>query len=72
MSWLEFAGRLFLGWLVLVFLFSPHLTYHLSRRTPVQSEDVLHTIQSTNQAALHHGSRVTTADSFVWILERQQ
>jgi cardiolipin synthase len=59
MSWLEIAGALFLLWLVLVFLFTPHINYHLSRRTSVHAEDFLYTIQSTCQAALHHGNRVT-------------
>jgi cardiolipin synthase len=59
MSWLEIAGSLFLVWLVLVFLFTPHIAYHLSRRTSVHAEDFLYTIQSTCQAALHHGNRVT-------------
>jgi cardiolipin synthase len=59
MSWLEIAGGLFLVWLVLVFLFTPHINYHLSRRTSVHSDDFLYTIQSTCQAALHHGNRVT-------------
>jgi cardiolipin synthase len=59
MSWLEIAGAVFLVWLVLVFLFTPHINYHLSRRTSVHAEDFLYTIQSTCQAALHHGNRVT-------------
>jgi len=59
MSWLAVAGGLFLVWLVLVFLFTPHINYHLSRRTSVLAEDFLYTIQSTCQAALHHGNRVS-------------
>ena len=59
MSWLEIAGAVFLIWLVLVFLFTPHINYHLSRRTSVHAEDFLYTIQSTCQAALHHGNRVS-------------
>jgi cardiolipin synthase len=59
MSWLEIAGALFLVWLVLVFLFTPHINYHLSRRTSVHAEDFLYTIQSTCQAALHHGNGIT-------------
>ena len=46
-------------WLVLVFLFTPHINYHLSRRTSVHAEDFLYTLQSTCQAALHHGNLVT-------------
>ena len=59
MSWLEVAGGAFLVWLVLVFLFTPGINYHLSQRTSVHHEDFLYTIQSTCQAALHHGNHVT-------------
>src|SRR5687768_17633038 len=58
MGWLEIAGALFLVWLVLVFLFTPGIDYHLARRTSVHADDFLYTLQSTCQAALHHGNRV--------------
>ena len=57
MDWLQIAGAVFLIWLVLVFLFTPHINYHLSRRTSVHADDFLYTLQSTCQAALHHGNR---------------
>jgi cardiolipin synthase len=59
MDWLEIAGGAFLVWLVLVFLFTPGINYHLARRTSVHADDFLYTLQSTCQAALHHGNRVT-------------
>jgi cardiolipin synthase len=59
MDWLSTAGALFLVWLVLVFLFTPGINYHLVRRTSVHADDFLYTLQSTCQAALHHGNRVT-------------
>jgi cardiolipin synthase len=59
MDWLSAAGALFLVWLVLVFLFTPGINYHLARRTSVHADDFLYTLQSTCQAALHHGNRVT-------------
>jgi cardiolipin synthase len=59
MTWLTIAGGVFLVWLVLVFLFTPAINYHLSRRTSVHDKEFLYTIQSTCQAALHHGNRVT-------------
>jgi cardiolipin synthase len=59
MLWLEITGGVFLAWLVLVFLFTPGINYHLSERTSVHHKDFLYTIQSTCQAALHHGNRVT-------------
>jgi len=59
MIWLAWAGGVFLVWLVLVFLFTPGIPYHLAHRTSVHDKDFLYTIQSTCQAALHHGNRVT-------------
>ena len=59
MDWLSIAGALFLAWVVLVFLFTPGINYHLARRTSVHADDFLYTLQSTCQAALHHGNRVT-------------
>jgi cardiolipin synthase len=59
MDWLSIAGALFLVWLVVVFLFTPGINYHLARRTSVHADDFLYTLQSTCQAALHHGNRVT-------------
>lgn len=59
MDWLSTAGALFLVWLVLVFLFAPGINYHLARRTSVHADNFLYTLQSTCQAALHHGNRVT-------------
>ena len=59
MFWLAIAGGGFLVWLVLVFLFTPGINYHLARRTSVRADDFLYTIQSTCQAGLHHGNRIT-------------
>jgi cardiolipin synthase len=59
MFWLSIAGAIFLTWLVLVFLFTPGINYHLSQRTSIHEGDFLYTLQSTCQAALHHGNKVT-------------
>jgi len=59
MFWLSIAGGLFLAWLILVFLFTPGINYHLSQRTSVHEPNFLYTLQSTCQAALHHGNAVT-------------
>jgi cardiolipin synthase A/B len=59
MTWLTAAGGIFLVWLVLVFLFTPGINYHLSRRTSVRDASFQYTIQSTCQAQLYHGNRVT-------------
>ncbi len=59
MFWLSVAGGIFLIWLILVFLFTPAINYHLAQRTSIHAPDFLYTLQSTCQAALHHGNRVT-------------
>jgi cardiolipin synthase len=59
MEWLSIAGAVFITWLVLVFLFTPGINYHLAKRTSVHADDFLYTLQSTCQAALHHHNRVT-------------
>lgn len=59
MEWLALAGALFLVWVVLVFLFTPGIDYHLSQQTSIGAEGFLYTLQSTCQAALHHGNRIT-------------
>jgi len=59
MTWLAVAGAVFLAWLVLVFLFAPRIDYRLSERTPIDHADFLYTLQSTCQAALHRGNRIT-------------
>jgi cardiolipin synthase len=59
MLWLSVAGAIFLVWLILVFLFTPGINYHLSHRTSIHHADFLYTLQSTCQAALYRGNRVT-------------
>jgi cardiolipin synthase A/B len=59
MFWLSVAGGIFLTWLVLVFLFTPGINYHLAHRTSIHAPEFLYTLQSTCQAALHHGNRIT-------------
>src|SRR5687768_13966151 len=58
MGWLEVAGAVFIAWLVLVFLFTPGINYHLAHRTSIHEEGFLYTLQSACQAALHHGNVV--------------
>ena len=58
MDWLAVAGGVFLAWLVLVFLFTPGINYHLAHRTSLHDQGFLYTLQSTCQAALHHGNSV--------------
>jgi len=61
MFWLSVAGGIFLTWLVVVFLFTPGINYHLAHRTSIHAKEFLYTLQSTCQAAVHHGNRVSVA-----------
>lgn len=58
MTWLAIAGALFLIWLVLVFLFTPGIGYHVRARVPLDAPEFLHTIESTCQAAVRTGNAV--------------
>ena len=58
MIWLAVAGALFLTWLVLVFLFTPGIGYHVRARVPLDSPAFMRTLQAMCQAAVHGGNRV--------------
>lgn len=52
------VGLAFITWLVLVLLFTPRIDYHVTSPLRPDSDDFLHVIQSTCQAAIHHHNRV--------------
>jgi cardiolipin synthase A/B len=58
MFWLAVGGGVFLVWFLLVVLFTPGINYRLSQRTSIHDPGFLYTLQSTCQAALHHGNSV--------------
>ena len=58
MTWLALAGALFLLWLVLVFLFTPGIRYHIRTRLAIDAPEFLRTLESTCQSAVHEGNRV--------------
>jgi cardiolipin synthase len=58
MFWLSVAGGIFIAWLIVVVLFTPGINYHLSRRVSIHDPGFLYTLQSTCQAALHHGNAI--------------
>lgn len=58
MFWLSAAGAIILVWFIVIVLFTPGINYRLSHRTSVHDAGFLYTIQSTCQAALHHGNRI--------------
>jgi len=45
-------------WVLMITLFSPHINYRVTTPLPASSHDLLHIIQATCQASLHHQNRV--------------
>jgi cardiolipin synthase A/B len=52
------VGFAFVTWLVLVLLFTPRIDYHVAAPLRPDSDDFLHVIQSTCQAAIHFHNKV--------------
>src|SRR3954466_11061249 len=48
----------FIIWLALVLLFTPRIDYHVTTPIRPDSDEFLHVIQSTCQAAIHFGNKV--------------
>jgi cardiolipin synthase A/B len=57
MFWM-LLGIAFVVWLTMVILFTPRIDYHVTMPLRPDSDDFMHVIQSTCQAAVHHGNRV--------------
>ncbi|MGE0443660.1 MAG: phosphatidylserine/phosphatidylglycerophosphate/cardiolipin synthase family protein [Vicinamibacterales bacterium] len=57
MAWTIIAVA-FIVWLVLVVLFTPRIDYRVTTPLRPDSDDFLHVVQSTCQAAVHSGNRV--------------
>jgi cardiolipin synthase len=51
-------GMGFIIWLALVLLFTPRIDYHVTTPIRPDSDEFLHVIQATCQAAIHFGNRV--------------
>ena len=75
-SWLEVAGALFVVWLVLVFLFTPHSTITSAAARLTDRVSVYEYRATMTHAKLLISDGVWAweqiARPFVWILERQQ
>jgi cardiolipin synthase len=52
------VGVAFIVWLVLVLLFTPRIDYHVTTPLRPDSDDFVHVIQSTCQAAIHFDNKV--------------
>ena len=57
MGW-AIIGMGFIIWLALVLLFTPRIDYHVATPIRPETDEFLHVIQSTCQAAIHFGNRV--------------
>ncbi len=57
MGW-TIIGVGFITWLALVVLFTPRIDYHVTTPIRPDSDEFLHVIQATCQAAIHYGNRV--------------
>ena len=57
MTW-TIIGLAFLIWLLLVFLFTPRIDYHVTTPLRPDSDDFLHVIEATCQATMHQHNRV--------------
>jgi cardiolipin synthase len=57
MGW-TIIGMGFIIWFALVLLFTPRIDYHVTTPLRPDSDEFLHVIQSTCQAAIHYGNRV--------------
>ncbi len=59
MDWIWAAiGLVFVVWLVLVTLFTPRIDYHVTTPFRPDSQDFLHVIQATCDAAFHYDNAV--------------
>jgi cardiolipin synthase len=67
MLYLTIIGGVFVSWLILATLFTPHVPYHIEADIDARSDHFVHVLESTCQTHLQDGNRVhilTNADVF--------
>jgi cardiolipin synthase len=67
MAYLTFVGAVFVAWLILALLFTPHIPYHIESAIDARTDHFVHVLESTCQTHLEHGNRVeilTNGDRF--------
>jgi cardiolipin synthase len=67
MLYLTIIGGVFIAWLILAVLFTPHVPYHIEAQIDATSDHFIHVLESTCQTHLEHGNRVevfTNGDVF--------
>jgi cardiolipin synthase len=58
MGYLTIIGGLFIAWLIIVILFTPHVPYHIEREIDATSDYFVHMIESTCQTRLEEDNKV--------------
>jgi cardiolipin synthase len=58
MVYLTWIGAAFIGWLVLVLLFTPHIPYHIERELDATGEHFVRVLESTCLTTLTTGNRI--------------
>jgi cardiolipin synthase A/B len=67
MQYLTIIGAVFIAWLVVAMLFTPHVPYHIEEDVDACSDHFIHALESICQTHLEHGNRVeilTDGDMF--------
>jgi cardiolipin synthase len=67
MAYLTIIGAVFVVWLILALLFTPHIPYHIESAIDARTDHFVHVLESTCQTHLEHGNRVeilTNGDRF--------
>jgi cardiolipin synthase A/B len=67
MPYLTIIGGVFLAWLILALLFTPHIPYHIEAAIDARSDHFVHVLESTCQTRLEQGNRIeilTNGDRF--------
>jgi cardiolipin synthase len=67
MAYFTIIGGVFVAWLIVALLFTPHIPYHIESAIDARTDHFVHVLESTCQTHLEHGNRVeilTNGDRF--------
>jgi len=67
MLYLTIIGGVFIAWLIIAMLFTPHIPYHIQSAIDARGDHFVHVLESTCQTHLERGNRVevlTNGDHF--------
>jgi cardiolipin synthase len=66
-EWLALIGCIFIGWLLIVALFAPHIPYTLHKRLDCASKSFIHSLNNVTLSSIHYDSHFevhTNAEQF--------